>query len=357
MKALWQFLNSTRLAIWLTVLISLDVLIGTFLLSGFADRLLGINLELFLPWLFGPGVSELSITWWLFLLFPLVGLLAISTLATIIESLRTLAGKKQAHSATRRLLAQLTHVGFVIVLMGHVITSSTGVRTQGNQIAEGESMKLPGAADLELRLDKMDVSYSGAGMMADMAASTSLFRDGELLRQSVIKLNQPLIQNGVAVYISHHGETMKGLKIRVSGDGTDQMLGVPLGRGGEARFGDYRIATGRMLPDLAWDDSGKAYSVSGEVRNPALELKLYQAGRQVQNGWIELKSPEKPALEFAGYRFFYAGVEQSAYGVFAINRDPGALVALVGGVLFVAALLLLLFTRGSKAELVMPGRA
>jgi len=353
MKSLWQWLVSPRLAVVLSLLIVGDVLIGTFLLSAYADRFGGIDLEVFFFWLFDTGISNVALSWWIFALLALLSLLTLNTVACLIDSLAVIVvRRRKGRVIARRLLSQAVHLGFVVVLIGHLVSSATGFKTTNNRLVEGTNIAMPGDQGLSLRLNRLDVSYSEDGGMARMDAALSLMRDGRVIKEKIVRLNEPLLYRGNAVYITHHGEIPQGIRLRVSGNGVSDTVRVMFGDQRGSRFRDYRIVPGRLIPDFVLDSAGNVYSASSEFRNPALELKVFKGDVEWAQGWAFLGFPNWRALAFDGYAFFFSGIDSRPYAVLTINKDPGAIIALAGGLLFMTALIALLFIRTEGAELV-----
>lgn len=353
MKSLWQWFVSTRMTIVISLLIVADVLIGTILLSAYSDVFSTINLEVFFFWLFDTGIDNIGLSWWIFLLLALLTLLTLNTVACLIDSLAAIVvRRRKGHAIARRLLSQAVHLGFVIVLVGHLVSSVAGFRTTGNRLYEGATIAMPGAQGLSLRLNRLDVAYSKHGYMKRMDAALSLLSDNQVIKEQIVRLNEPLLYRGNAVYIEHHGKTPQGIRLRVLGNGADDSVLVKFrGRRG-SRFHGYRIVPGRLIPDFIIDSAGKAISASREFRNPALELKVFKGDTEWAKGWVFMKFPNRRALAFDGYEFFFSGLDFLPYAVLTINKDPGAIIALIGVLLFMGALIILLFIRDEGAELV-----
>ncbi len=353
MKLLWKWFVSPRLTIVLSLLVVVDILIGTLLLSAYADDFGTIDMEVFLFWLFDTGVDNIGLSWWIFLLLALLALLLLNTVACLIDSLSAIAvRRRKGRVIARRLLSQAVHLGFVIALTGHLVSSTTGFRTTNNRLAEGASIAMPGAQALSLRLNRLDVAYSKNGGMKRMEAALSLLRGDRVIKEQVVRLNEPLLYRGNAVYLQHHGQTPRGIRLRVSGNGASGTVQVMFKDRRGSPFQNYRILPGRLIPDFVLDGTGKAYSASGEFRNPALELRVFKGTAEVARGWAFLNFPNWRAVAFDGYELFFSGLDFLPYAVLTINKDPGAIIALAGALLFMGALIVLLFVRGEGAELV-----
>ncbi len=359
MKSAWQFFTSARLTVILTTLIAVDVLVGALLISFFPETLGDIDLEVFFYWLFGKGVDNLGLSWWIFLLLFLLGLLAVNTVACIIESSTALLRPRQRSRASnrRRLLSQAIHLGFVIGLVGHLISSASGFRAPDNRLFEGASLPLPRDPQWSLRLNKMDVAFSDKGQMAKMDAYLSLMRGNEVIKDKVVRLNEPLLYRSNVVYIVHHGRAPRGVRLEASGSGVSETLVLGFLDEGGTSFRDYRIVQTRFVPDFAMAKGGKVYSASDTFRNPALKLEVYKGEKPVKSGWVFLKFPNWMSLTFDGYRLVFSGLDYASYAVLTVNKDPGAVIVLAGALVFMVALIGMLFSKGEGAELVRGGKA
>jgi len=358
MMKIWKFLTSTRLAIVLTLLISVDVLTGTILLSSTPKALGTINLEIFFSWLSGTGLNNPSTSWWIFLLLALLILFIINTITCTVDSIaglvRTRAGGARIHA--RRVLAQAIHVGFVIGLVGHLVSSTSGFRTMNNYLLQGDTLTLPQNDSLVLRLNKVDVAYTGSGGMQKMDAYVSLIRNGEIIREKVVSLNEPLLYQGNAVYITHHGEMPDSMQFRLSGDGKAETLKIRFQQGSETRKNGYAFRTGRLVPDFVRGSTGEIYSASEDFRNPAQEINIYKGEKPLISGWFFFKYPDRAPLAFDGLELTFAGLAYKPYAVLTINKDPGAMIVLSGAMIFLLSLIGLLFMNFRlKSELLNPG--
>ncbi len=358
MRNIWRFFTSARLTVILTTLIAVDVLVGALLISFFPETLGDIDLEVFFYWLFGKGVDNLGLSWWIFLLLFLMGLLALNTVACTIESSVPLFRTRQRTRASkrRRLLSQAIHLGFVIGLVGHLISSASGFRAPDNRLFEGASLPLPQDPEWSIRLNKMDVAFSDRGRMEKMDAYLSLIKGDEVIRDKVVRLNEPLLHRGNAVYLVHHGKAPRGVRLEASGSDVSETLLLEFLDAGGTSFRDYRIVPARFVPDFAMDNAGKVYSASDTFSNPALKLEIYKGETPVKTGWVFLNFPDWMSLSFDGYRLVFSSLDYASYAVLTVNKDPGAVIVLSGALIFMIALIGMLFSKGEGVELVEGGK-
>jgi len=357
MKKIWNFFTSTRVAIVLTLLITVDVLVGTVLLSGSPKVLGTIDLDIFFSWLSGTGLDHLEASWWIFLLLALLALFVINTIVCTLDSIASLLKNHTDGTKihARRILSQIIHVGFIIALVGHLVSSSSGFRTTNNYLLQGDTLTLPQNDSLTLRLDKVDVAFTDSGGMQKMDAYVSLMLDGTTIREKVVRLNEPLLYQGNAVYITHHGEMPDSMQFSLSGNGKPEIIKIRFQQGSETRKDPFTFKTGRLVPDFVRDSNGAVYSASEEFRNPAQEISVYKDDKFLSSGWFFFKYPDRAPLAFDGFNLAFAGLAYTPYAVLTINKDPGAIVVLAGALIFLLSLIGLLFMNFRlKSELLNP---
>jgi len=354
MMNIWTFFTSTRLAIVLTLLIAIDVLTGTILLSRSPEVLGTIDLEIFFSWLSGTGLDNLDASWWIFLLLALMALFTINTIVCTVDSIANLLRPRPgvARFQSRRILSQAIHLGFIIGLLGHLVSSTSGFRTTNNYLLQGDTLALPQNSALSLRLNKVDVAFTGNGGMQRMDAHVSLMLDGEVIREKVVRLNQPLLYQGNAVYITHHGERPDSMQFNLSGDGDPETIRIGFQQGSATSNNGYTFRSGRLVPDFVRDSSGEIYSASKDFRNPAQEISIYKGEELLASGWFFFKYPDWAPLAFDGLELAFTGLDYTPYAVLTINKDPGAVIVLTGVMIFLFSLIGLLFVKGGRMELV-----
>ncbi|GBE08190.1 MAG TPA: hypothetical protein ENG90_08290 [Gammaproteobacteria bacterium] len=354
MKSIWKFFTSTRLAVVLSLLITIDVLTGTILLSSSPKALGAIDLEIFFYWLFGAGLNNLTASWWIFLLLILLALFVVNTIVCTVDSIVFMLRPRRdaARIKPRRILSQAIHLGFIIGLLGHLVSSASGFRTMDNRLFEGSSIPMPQSSELSLRLNKLDVAFTKNGDMQRMDAYLSLIRDKGVVKDKVVRLNEPLLYQGNAVYITHHGEAPESMKFELSGNGTQEIIKIKLHEKSVTSSRGYTLKLEGLIPDFARDSKGKVYSASKQYRNPALEVKVYKGEKFLVTGWFLLQYPDKTPLAFDGLKLVFSGLTYRPYAILTINRDPGAVIVLSGALIFIISLIWLLFIKGEGMELV-----
>jgi len=99
--------------------------------------------------------------------------------------------------------------------------------------------------------------------------------------------------------------------------------------------GDLVLSIEQYFPDFALDDQQQPYSRSRESRNPAALLTVRQ-GTRAFRVFVLGSLPGVHRVEELGLTFSLDGVEPQRAAVLDVQREPAALVALLGAVLAVA---------------------
>jgi cytochrome c biogenesis protein ResB len=101
-----------------------------------------------------------------------------------------------------RLGSVLSHVGFLLLVVGGLVIASSG--TSGIAwLSAGESAWIPGT-DAHIELADFRIETAPDGQVADYVSSVRLVRDGMVLRSAEIEVNKPLRYRGRSVYQSSY---------------------------------------------------------------------------------------------------------------------------------------------------------
>ena len=127
-KALWRFLTSVKLSLYLLFLLALNLTIGAYYIKYYPDIFRPLNQMLFQEWfkIFGDEKS-----WWIFSLFFLLVSLGINTGACTLERLAGLWVKRRGSAFGQfflKLSPSLMHIFFLIALSGHALSVFTGAQ-------------------------------------------------------------------------------------------------------------------------------------------------------------------------------------------------------------------------------------
>lgn len=188
---LWQAITSVKTVVVLGV-----VLMGLLCWGGFVMPHSGefavINSMSLFQWLrwasFWSG-------WWLWGAVVVVGLMVVSALACIIESLRKLRSWK---STVLRISVELMHLGFCLIMVGHFLDAK-GAYHRFYLVLEGAQLRYPDGYTLQY--DGLDYSFT-QGIIGKIEA-VFISQTGERI---AIGPNRPYFYRGTGLYLKQFRE-------------------------------------------------------------------------------------------------------------------------------------------------------
>ena len=339
MKSIWRFFASTELTIILAGLIILDAAWGSIISMKNPQVFQSLDQAILFPWLFSAGKANLNISLWIFILVFFITIFAINTTVCTLDKLYSTFKDKRPWQS---LFPQIVHIGFLIALLGHLIGSIYGFRSPGHFVFQGQTIQVPSQEGLSLRFDDIEMKTSRRAGLEDLKTKVALLEDGKELLKDNIQINGPLIYKGIAFYHIDQGEAPTGLILRVG----EEDFRIKFGGAFKTKNGAI-FKLGTIIPDFALDEKGNPYSRSEEYRNPYQEI--ISASGKIE--WLQL-STIGSSVNLEGHTIELSGYINAPYVVLNINKDPGIWFIIIGSVVLVIGMLLLLFLRGERAELV-----
>lgn len=217
---IFRALGSLRLSLILFFLLSLNLLVGYFCLEGNTVIFFPLNEVGLMSWLGTYGLQNLSYTFWIYLLLPLLSLLAINTLVCTLIKLKGLAQKKGlrlGHFATRlSLLIHLIHLAVILMLAGYLVSYTLGETRQGLVLAPGKEVSL-GEEGIMLRLDAMELIPYEADRIAsftdrnlNVAATVTVSGPGLVEKQLGLGINRPALVAGRLLLLERFNPKYQG---------------------------------------------------------------------------------------------------------------------------------------------------
>ena len=339
MKPIWRFFASTELTIVLAGVIVMDAAWGSIVSMKNPQVFQALDHAILFPWLFSIGQANLNISLWIFILVFLITIFAINTIVCTLDKLYSIFKDKRPWQS---LFPQIVHIGFLIALLGHLVGSVYGFRSPGNIVFQGQTMQVPSQDGLLLRFDDIEMKASQRAGLEDLKTRVALIKNGREILKDDIQLNGPLIYKGIAFYHVDQGEAPTGLILRIG----EEDLRVKFGEAFKTKEGAI-FKLGTIIPDFALDEKRNPYSRSEEYRNPHQEIISFNGMR----AWLPL-SYIGSSIKLEGQTIELVNYINTPYVVLNINKDPGIWFIIIGSVVLVAGMVLLLFLRGERAELV-----
>ncbi|MDA8434283.1 MAG: hypothetical protein M0Z60_15170 [Nitrospiraceae bacterium] len=191
LKKIAGFLASLSTAIWLLLALLCALLYGSIIMP-MREEFQGLHMMPLFRWL---SDNPAGITWWLWAAIAVLSLLTANTLFCSVDSVIKKSG---ARNLLLVLSPQVIHIGFLFVLLGHLLSSYGSYRASGF-VAEGASLPLPDNETVVF--DRISADVGPSGYVTDWAAEIRYLKDGSPVRSNVIGPNSPSFRNGYGIYI------------------------------------------------------------------------------------------------------------------------------------------------------------
>ena len=322
MQSFLGFFSSLRLTIALSFLICIDAAWGSFLTVRYPDFYRALDRTVLFRWLFSEGPGYPHLTAWIFVLVLLIALFSVNISVCTFDRLRSIIlSKKPWHS----ILPHLVHIGFVVALAGHLVGSLWGFRTSGNVLVKGMDAPVPYSEALTMRLEGLHIEPSPRGGLEAMRTTVTVLRDGRPEAAGRIEPNSPFFFRGMAFYHSNHGIVPTGLVLDVEG------------RIRRAEFGgEFTVVEGKGL----------------RLGRPRSNLPLVSiTSNDGQRAFLDISRPgSKTSIGPVTVKL--VDYITAPYVILSINRDPGVPLIIAGSSILVLSMVLLVFAKGERAELV-----
>ena len=326
---IWRLLCSLKLTIVLASAATVLTIAGSIVMIRY-PKTFGMLDEMTLgAWFSRFGSSNYALTGWFWIVCLLLILLGINTLCCFCDWL------PKVRYRWRKSGEYLIHLGFVLILIAFIWGSYSGGRSEGHQIAVGETIDLTEIAPgYQLQLTAFDPTFSAEGRPNDLRSTLVLFKDGVIAREGTIRLNHPLSYADLVILPGSLAQQVDGFRFS---DAVELRPGTILRRDDGTAL---RVIS--FLPDVMLRN-GRVFPGGTELNNPAFELELLAPGREPWRGWYLLRQPLPAPLAAAGFVLQPLEPLATWVSILTINRDPGADLALFGaGCMGIGVLLALL---------------
>lgn len=321
LRRLWNFGCSLKLAITLASLTTLLVMGGSLVMPRHPELFASLDHLTMRDWLPGAWRRAPGLTFWV----PAAGLclllFGLNTLCCLLDWLLRI------RSRWRKTGEYLVHAGFCLLVIAYAWGNLAGARTGTHQLFPGDRQAIPGLPGYELQLDAFTPQFSPEGRPLDMLSDVTLFHQGAVVRQQQVRINHPLIHDGLIVLTSSMGQALSGFRCYLPQLGMlDLTEGsrLPLPGGGS-------LTVRRLLADARRSGRGQVMAGGDQLGNPAMLLNLQQADGSVWEGWYFLRGPLPAELAASGVSLRPTEPLFNYYSLLTINRDPGDRMALAGG--------------------------
>jgi hypothetical protein len=206
MKTLWRVLTSLKTCVWLGLAFTAAGAAGSVLLGRHPELFADMDAFVFAGWFARKGFAAPGPTLWLYGLLLTTTLLAVNAFCcTALRLVQLFRGRL----TLRRLMPHVMHLGFLGVVLAHLVSATGGDRVPGVAVPEGMFAPV-GDTGLVLRLDRLHVEMAPQGYPKDFAAHVTLFRDVAPVTQGAVRANAPLFHDGYGIHLKDFGPTPWG---------------------------------------------------------------------------------------------------------------------------------------------------
>ena len=193
-----RFFLSLRTALWLFLGLLLFLLYGS-LVMPVMKEFEGINTVPLFGWL---RQSALGATWWLWGAILILGLLTANTLICSAESII----KKRERQWLSMLSPQVVHIGFLFILLAHLLSSGWSARAlvyagEGTELRLPEGLDIAGARSPILRVGSIEAISDREGYLSDWRAEVAYIEGGSVVKTANLGPNKPSFYRGIGVYL------------------------------------------------------------------------------------------------------------------------------------------------------------
>ena len=198
MKRVIQFAGDLRFAFWLILSAGVIMWIGSIYAAMEYTLFYSINGEPLVKWFSTKGMENISVTWWIPVMFVIFILLGINTFACTVNRVMVLLPRRKIIGLKRFLVLispSIIHILFMFMLAGHFL-SFTAVSQQKIPVAEGGKVEIAGMGNISV--NSLDYEY---------------FPDSSLLRQRIKQTHVEISAENNGIITSHKVAFMEPLLI------------------------------------------------------------------------------------------------------------------------------------------------
>lgn len=328
---IWKFCCSLKLAILLATLATFLLMGGSLLFPG-NPQVFGVLDSMRLgQWLQNIAASSPKLSWWFYGFILAMFLLLLNTICCVLDWLSNIQAR------WRKSGEYLIHLGVILLITGFSWGAVSGWRHIGIPCTVGSLTPLPSWPGHYIAVDSFRAILSDAGQPTDMISKVRLLAGDEQILSGTVRINQPLLANGLVITPASFGQTPTGFSFMMAGKRIDLRTGDQI-----QRQDGSRLEVLRFLPDAHYDKNGQMLYRTDRVGSPAIKLRFTSPGERSWQGWYFLTKPAPAPIRNLHLRPLQP--LYTRYSSLTVNYDPGAQVSATGGILTAVGCLLALFS-------------
>jgi hypothetical protein len=216
---------------------------------------------------------------------------------------------------------QIVHVGLIALLCGLMVSATSGFKLKQIMLQATNWQLIP-EAGLSLRLLDNDIEIK---------------QNNQSKTYSIPKLNQPIFHNGLCIYYTGEDQQIKNIELEIKTNSERKLIQLESGQKYELEPGIILVCE-KIIPDFRIGSDSDVDSASPYYRNPAIRISLIDHDRLVESKWFFVNYPSFSRLLYQEFDITLNSVKWSPSLYIDIVRNPGAGLALIGGLFLVLGL-------------------
>ena len=190
-----NFFLSLKTTVWVLFALICVFFLGSYLMPAYKGIHGSMNDQLLFAWVERTALDHPWATSWF---FASIAGLVLLTVNTIVCSIQAIRGKWSSEDFLLRIAPQVVHIGFLCILLAHLLGAGWGYRLSGMLPVE-TSARLPDGRTLYL--SDLRPLADARGNLRDWAAVVEIFENGQRVSGGVLGPNAPLFYKGMGVYL------------------------------------------------------------------------------------------------------------------------------------------------------------
>lgn len=234
----------------------------------------------------------------------------------------------------------LAHVSFVLILIGVVVSATTGFKNPELTVTVGSRAQVGHGTGLTVEAKSFSDTYHPDGSPMDYASELVLYQDGRRVAGQTVRVNEPLRWGGISIHQSYFGVAAV-MRVKDDAGGILFDSGVPLqysADDGTQSFGKFELPDRNLSVYVVGAASGARDS---GIAAGQMQLEIYEKGKD-QPVAARLVSQGEPTT-ISGLTYTFQRERQ--FTGLLVTRDPGAAWVWTGSALMVLGLILVLMFR------------
>jgi len=334
LQKLWDLGCSLKLAIYVASAATVLIMGGS-LAMHYNRRIFGnMDAATITTWFADAWQKAPQLTWWLPVTAICLVIFGVNTLCCLCDWLTHIKAR------WRKSGEYLIHTGFLLLLIGYAWGNLAGFRNDPHRLAPGESLTLPDLPAYTVRLDDFNPTFSPEGRPLDMVSEVTLLRDGNEVTRGTVRINHPLLHNGLVIIATSLDQRLSGFRCRLSGVGNVELL-----PGSRIRLPDGgSLGVLELIGDARRTADGRVIPLGDNLGNPAMQLIHFRPDGTTWQGWYFLREAPPEPLVTAGAVPQPLQPLAEYVSLLTINYDPGVGASLAGGICLIIGVLFAFFS-------------